>query len=92
MLFRSGRPGHPHGWRAEFQDRARGIPVVIALRSVQERGSESFALRLSLSEVELNPMLDDAVFAARVPASVDRVTLDDVRRNGLFAEEPAHGR
>jgi len=68
--------GGSGGWRADYREYARGLPDSI---HVFASTGGRFDLRLSLSDVEVNPPLDPAVFSVRVPASAARLTLDDLR-------------
>lgn len=78
-------------WRAEYHDFAGGLPREIRFIS---RAASRFDLRLQLSQVELNPDLPSAAFQVTVPARAQRITLDDLRREGPLGAfgQPADGR
>jgi len=63
-------------WRVDYREFARGLPRAIHVFAVT---GGRFDLRLSLSDVELNPALGADVFSVRVPASAAPLTLDDLR-------------
>ena len=63
-------------WRAEYRDFENGLPRAVHL--VSEDRSR-FDLRLTLSQVALNESLAPEVFRVEVPASAERITLDELR-------------
>jgi hypothetical protein len=71
-------------WRAEYRDFSSdgvlaGLPRTVRLVSV---GSNRFDLRLTLSQVEINKTLDDAVFTIQIPANAVPITLAELRNAG----------
>jgi len=66
-------------WRVEYRDFLNGLPRALRLTSI---GSERFDLQLSLSQVDVNVPLEDKVFEVQVPASAERITLDQLRQSG----------
>lgn len=68
------------GWRAEYTAFAADLPSAIVLESRDD--GRRFALRLGLTQVEVNPSLGPEVFAVRVPDGTDPITLDELRRAG----------
>jgi hypothetical protein len=77
-------PGQALRWRAEFRDRRDGVPRSIRLTSMDLIGqpSDAFDIRLSLRQLEINPLLGPAEFAVPVPQSAQPLTLDELRRSG----------
>jgi hypothetical protein len=69
------------GWRAEYREFVDGLP-----RSVRFAGDapDSFDVRLALSQVETNAALGAEVFRVQIPADADPMTLDELKRYGLF--------
>ena len=72
-------PASQPAWRAEYKDFAGDLPRDVRFVSREE---SRFDLRLQLSQVELNPDLAGAAFQVNVPAGVQRITLDELRRQG----------
>jgi len=70
------RDGGAGGWRADYREFARGLPRSI---HVFARTGEQFDLRLSLTDVDVNPQFDPDAFRVRVPASAVPLTLDELR-------------
>ena len=66
-------------WRAEYKDFAGDLPRDVRFVS---RETSRFDLRLQLSQVELNPDLAGAAFQVNAPSGVERITLDELRRQG----------
>lgn len=66
-------------WRAEYKAFAGDLPRDVRFVS---RETSRFDLRLQLSQVELNPDLSAAAFQVTVPSGVERITLDELRRQG----------
>jgi hypothetical protein len=54
----------------------------VRLRTAPGAGVVPADLTLRLSQVEINPPLDDAVFEVQVPPGAVRITLDELRRAG----------
>jgi hypothetical protein len=73
-------------WRADFADARQGVPRAIHLVSVSGQGriGQHFDLQLGLSQVDINPPLDQTVFSVRLPEGASPITVDDLRRSGPF--------
>jgi hypothetical protein len=71
-------PSQP-AWRAEYKDFAGDLPRDVRFVS---RETSRFDLRLQLAQVELNPDLAGAAFQVNVPPGVERITLEELRRQG----------
>jgi len=73
-VFHASRGG---GWRAEYREFQGGLP-----RSVRLVGAarDSFDLRLTLSQVDVNTPLGPDVFRVQVPRDADPITLDELKR------------
>jgi outer membrane lipoprotein-sorting protein len=69
-------------WRAEYRDFQDGLPHTIRLISADPK---RFDLRLSLSQVEINPTFGRDVFSVQIPRSATPITIDELRhaRPGL---------
>jgi len=69
-------------WRADFRDRANGLPRSIRLASVDRAGrtGEAFDLTLALSQVETNAAIDAAAFRIEVPPAARPITIEELRR------------
>jgi hypothetical protein len=80
-------PGRPE-WRAEYRRFEDSLPRAIRFVSSDPR---RFDLRLTLSQVDLNPKLDAAAFEVRVPPSADPITIEELRRNGPLGGASAPG-
>jgi hypothetical protein len=65
-------------WRAEYRDFHNDLPRAIRLTSPDGR---RFDLRLSLSQVEVNPALGADTFGVRVPRSAAPITLEELRHS-----------
>jgi hypothetical protein len=74
------------GWRAEYGDFQSGLPRSIRLLSVPP---QAFDLKMALSQVDVNPALDDEVFRIQIPASASPIVLDELKASGPLG---AHGR
>jgi len=81
VVHRADRGG---GWRADYGDFAGDLPRTVRLTSLD--GARRFDLRLTLSQVEINPTLDAEVFTLKVPDSVSPITIDELRQSGPMAE------
>lgn len=66
-------------WRAEYREFAGDLPRDVRFVSLD---ASRFDLRLQLAQVELNPDLGSAAFQLNVPPGVQRITLDELRRQG----------
>ena len=64
------------GWRAEYKDFEDGLPRTIRLVSADPK---RFDLRLSLSQVDVNPQLGPDVFRVDIPRSATPITLNELR-------------
>lgn len=64
-------------WRADYKQFAGGLPRSVRLSSADMK---RFDLRLSLSQVDINPQLGDEAFRVQVPRSADPISLDELRR------------
>lgn len=71
-------PAQP-AWRAEYKDFSGDLPRDVRFVS---RDTSRFDLRLQLSQVDLNPELASAAFQVNVPSGAQRITLDELRRQG----------
>jgi hypothetical protein len=80
-------PGRPE-WRAEYRRFEENLPRAIRFVS---RDPGRFDLRLTLTQVDLNPRLDAAAFEVRVPPSADPITIEELRRSGPLAGTNASG-
>mgnify|MGYP001208107658 CR=1 FL=1 len=69
------------GWRADYTDFEGGLPRTIRLASDDRR---RFNLKLTLSQVEVDAPLEDAVFELTIPASATPISIDELRRSGPF--------
>lgn len=77
-MIRSG----DSGWRADYRDFLGDLPRSIRLTSLEPR---RFALRLELSQVEINVPLDAATFRVAVPPGTQPMTIEELRDNGPLA-------
>lgn len=73
----------PQEWRADYTDFSGDLPRSVRLSTTDAR---RFNLRLALSQVEINPVLGREVFTVTIPAGVEAITLDELRRSGPMAE------
>jgi hypothetical protein len=63
-------------WRAEYRDFQAGLPRAVHLASAD---GKRFDLSLALSQVALNEALGPEVFRVEIPASAERISVDDLR-------------
>jgi hypothetical protein len=56
------------------------------LASASSDRSRSFAIDLSLTDIEIGRDLDASAFSVRAPSSAEPITLDDVRQSGRMAD------
>jgi hypothetical protein len=68
-------------WRAEYRDYQSGLPRSVRLTSTPR---DRFDLRLTLSQIELNTTLGPEVFRVEIPAGVEPMTIEELRRSGPF--------
>jgi hypothetical protein len=80
-------PGRP-GWRAEYRRFEGDLPR--AIRFVSSDPGR-FDLRLTLTQVDLNPKLDAPAFEVRLPPSADPITIEELRQSGPLAGANARG-
>ncbi len=76
-------------YRAEYREFLNGLPRAVRLTSVD---SNSFDLRLTLSQVEVNVLLEAGVFSVQVPSSTQPIDLDELRRSGPLGASRDSGR
>ena len=78
-------PNRSFRWRVEFHDRESSVPRRVRLTSVEWNGElgQSFDLRMSLSRVQINPILEPDWFRAAFPSSAP-ITLEEVRQMRSF--------
>lgn len=76
-------------WRAEYGDFQNGLPRSVRLAA---HDSNRFDLRLALSQVEINAVLDADVFKVHIPRTAEPIALHELRRSGLFGTTPTDGR
>jgi hypothetical protein len=74
-------PGRPE-WRAEYRKFEGNLPRAIRFVSSD---SGRFDLRLTLTQVELNPKLEAAAFEVRVPPTAVPITIEELRQSGPLA-------
>ncbi len=81
------------GWRAEYGDFQNDLPRTVRVTS-ESAGPSGFDLRLALSQVETNVLLDTDVFRIQIPTSATAITLEELNQAGPLAEKPpnAHAR
>jgi hypothetical protein len=77
-------------WRAEYSEFLNGLPRAIRLASSD---GGRFNLRLTLSQVEINVPLEEAVFRVQIPTTTNPITLEELRELGPLAERgsESHG-
>jgi hypothetical protein len=77
------RRGPTRTWRVDYRDFVSDLP-----RSVRLTSSDAprLDLRLGLSQLEVNGVLDPATFRIRIPPGAAPITLDELRRSGPLAE------
>lgn len=71
-------------WRADYADFDGDWPRTVHL--VSGDGGGRFDLKLSLSQIEVNPQLAPDVFDVRVPPSATPITLEEIRRTGPLGD------
>ena len=69
-------------WQEEYRNHANGLPREVRLISSDRR---RFNLRLEIVDMKTNVAIEAQAFRLQVPASVDRITLTELRRSGPFA-------
>lgn len=72
-------------WRAEYGDFQNGLPRAVRLAA---HDSKRFDLRLALSQVEINAVLDADVFTVQVPRTAEPITLQELTESRTFSREP----
>lgn len=77
------RPAGRPGWRAEYRDFEGSFPRAVRLISEEEG---RFDLRLTLSQVEIDPPLPPSTFQIAIPAGFTPLTLQELRDAGPLAE------
>jgi hypothetical protein len=85
-VFEPGQ-GLQWSWRVDYDDFHDGLPQVIRFVSADR---DRFNIQLALSQVETNATLGPEVFRVDVPRDAERISVDELRRSGVFA--PARGR
>ena len=78
VVHRAARPS----WRAEYHNFVDGLPRAVHLVSSDP---SRFDVRLALSQVALQAALGAPAFDVTVPALVDPISLDELRRRGPFS-------
>ena len=78
VVHRTAQPA----WRAEYRDFVDDLPRTVRLVSSDP---SRFDVRLALSQLEFNATLDPSAFTVNVPAGVDPITLEELRRQGPLA-------
>ncbi len=87
------RSRHEREWRAEYRDFQGDLPRAIHVMSVESgTPGAAFDLSLTLSQVDVNVDLEDAVFRVKVPATAQPITIDELRRSGPLARGSDDGR
>ena len=71
-------------WRSEYRDfhvdgAAAGLPATVRLMSADRK---RFDLRLALTQVELNTVLDATTFEIQKPRDVAPITLEELKQSG----------
>lgn len=84
VVYRAARPA----WRAEYRNFVDGLPRTVHLVSSDP---SRFDVSLALSQVALNVTLGPPAFEVIVPAGVDPVTLDELRRQGPLSSAGPRG-
>jgi hypothetical protein len=79
LLVRTGRARDGSEWRAEYRDFRDGLPTSVRLIT---SGPGSVDLRLTLSGLELNPVLPPQAFEVRIPAGAQPIALQELRARG----------
>jgi hypothetical protein len=70
------------GWRADYRTFDADLPRSITLKS---HAAKRFDLRLELSQVEINPVLEPSTFRVNIPAGTAPIPLADLRASGPLA-------
>jgi hypothetical protein len=73
--------GAAQRWRADFHRPVSGVPTRTRLVSVHWAGQpgREFDLDLRISQIQLNPLLDDTLFSQQIPVSARAFSLSDLR-------------
>jgi hypothetical protein len=83
-LFAIGRnvAGRTLRWRAEFDNRSRGLFRTIRIVSQEWNGEmgQSFDVVLSLNRVQVGPTIGPETFSPAVPSSAESVSLETFRQ------------
>jgi hypothetical protein len=73
-------------WRAEYRDRANGLPRTIRVISLDATddaaAGRAFDLQLVLSQIETNVPLEASVFTIQIPRDAAPISLEELRRSG----------
>jgi hypothetical protein len=72
-------PGGDAAWRAEYADLQNGLPRTVRLVSADPK---RFALRLTLSQLEINTALGADVFRVQVPRTATPISLEELKTAG----------
>jgi len=70
------------GWRADYQDFVDDLPRRVRLTSNEPR---RFDLKLALSQVEVNVVLDRSTFRVTIPEGTQPISIDELRASGPFS-------
>jgi hypothetical protein len=79
MVHRGSGAAGDVAWRAEYADVQNGLPRTVRLVSAD---AKRFALRLTLSQLEINTALDAEVFRVQVPRTATPITLQELKAAG----------
>lgn len=79
-----GRAPSGAGWRADYADLRNGSWRKVRLMSVDPTGvvGRQYDISLTISDLELSPVIGRASLAATFPPSAERVTVGELRRSG----------
>ncbi|HEV3062757.1 MAG TPA: hypothetical protein VGY48_31210 [Vicinamibacterales bacterium] len=79
MVHRGSGAAGDAAWRAEYADLQNGLPRTVRLVSAD---TKRFALRLTLSQLEINTALDAEVFRVQVPRTATPISLQELKAAG----------
>jgi hypothetical protein len=85
MVHRGSGAASDAAWRAEYADVQNGLPRTVRLVSAD---SKRFALRLTLSQLEINTALDAEVFRVQVPRTAAPISLQELKAAGPLRNNP----
>ena len=75
-------------WRADYNDFRQGLPSSIHLVSADRHG---FDLEVKLSQVDVGAPLGGDVFRVQIPRDAQPITIDELRRSGVFGRKSDGG-